>query len=192
MLEFCFSPSALYKGALGRFQVWKPETLGFHKSSPPLYMGKTRPIWQFVCACFLALGGHCLQMLCSPGFGTHAKTRNLPHVRAFPASIQELSGRHRGIASLVFSHHGSASQRISAARTRIARSFASHRIAISCLARIIAHIASLPASRDMGHSVQEHSPPKCLIFVANAKLPNRPGFAHLLVHPPPKNPLQDP
>ena len=47
-----------------------------------------------------------------------------------------MSGRHRGIASLVFSHRGSASQRISAARTRIARIFASHRIA-----RIAAHIA---------------------------------------------------
>ena len=60
-----------------------------------------------------------------------------------------LRGRHRGIASLVFSHRGSASERISAARTRIARIFASHRIAshriaISCLARIIAHIALLP------------------------------------------------
>ena len=42
-----------------------------------------------------------------------------------------LSRRHPGIASLVFSHRGSASQRISAARTRIARIFASHRIAIS-------------------------------------------------------------
>ena len=28
--------------------------------------------------CFLALGGHCLQMLCLPGFGTHANTQNLP------------------------------------------------------------------------------------------------------------------
>ena len=52
-------------------------------------------------------------MLCSPGFGTHANTQNLPHFRAFPASIQE------------------------------------------------------------------HSPPKCLFFMANAKLPNRPGFALL-------------
>ena len=67
---------------------------------------------------------------------------------------QGLSGRHRGIASLVSSHRGSASQRISAARTRIARIFASHRIAIPCLPRTAAHIASLPASRDMGHSGQ--------------------------------------
>ena len=63
--------------------------------------------------CFLALGGHCLQMLCLPGFGTHPNTQNLPHFRAFPASMQE------------------------------------------------------------------HSPPKCLFFMANAKLPNRPGFALL-------------
>ena len=54
-------------------------------------------------------------MLCLPGFGTHANTQNLPHFRAFPASIQE------------------------------------------------------------------HSPPKCLFFMANAKLSNRPGFALLLV-----------
>ena len=67
----------------------------------------------FFVLCFLALGGHCLQMLCLPGFGTHPNTQNLPHFRAFPASIQE------------------------------------------------------------------HSPPKCLFFVANAKLPNRPGFALL-------------
>ena len=63
--------------------------------------------------CFLALGGHCLQMLCLPGFGTHANAQNLPHFRAFPASIQE------------------------------------------------------------------RCPPKCLFFMANAKLPNRPVFALL-------------
>ena len=65
---------------------------------------------------FLALGGHCLQMLCLPGFGTHANTQNRPHFRAFPAIIQE------------------------------------------------------------------QYPPKCLFFMANAKLPNRPGFALLPVH----------
>ena len=70
----------------------------------------------FFVLCFLALGGHCLQMLCLPGFGTHANTQNLPHFRASPASIQE------------------------------------------------------------------HSPPKCLFFMANAKLPNRPGFALLPVN----------
>ena len=63
--------------------------------------------------CFLALGGHCLQILCLPGFGTHANTQHLPYFRAFPASIQE------------------------------------------------------------------HSPPKCLFFMAKAKQPNRPGFALL-------------
>ena len=74
-----------------------------------------------------------------------------------------LSGRHRGIASLVFSHRGSASQRISAARTRIARIFASHRIPSPspCLARVTTHIASLPASRDTGHSA--HSPLRSLL-----------------------------
>ena len=67
----------------------------------------------FFVLCFLALGGHCLQMLCLPGFGTHANTQSLPHFRDFPASIRE------------------------------------------------------------------HSPPKCRFFMANAKLPNRPGFALL-------------
>ena len=67
----------------------------------------------FFVLCFLALGGHCLQMLSLPGFWTHANTQNLPHFRALPASIQE------------------------------------------------------------------HSPPKCLFFMAKAKLPNRPGFALL-------------
>ena len=67
----------------------------------------------FFVLCFVALGGHCFQMLCLPGFGTHANTQNLPHFRAFPASIQE------------------------------------------------------------------HPPRKCLFFMANAKLPNRPGFALL-------------
>ena len=62
-------------------------------------------------------------------------------------SCQELSGRHCGIAPLVFSHRGSASQMISAARTRIARNFASHRIAFSVFSmhhhshRIAARIA---------------------------------------------------
>ena len=72
----------------------------------------------FFVLCFLALGGHCLQMLCLPGFGTHPNTQNLPHFRAFPASIHE------------------------------------------------------------------HSPPKCLFRMANAKLPNRPGFALLHWWPP--------
>ena len=67
----------------------------------------------FFVLCFLALGGDCLQMLCLPGFGTHANTQNLPHFRAFPASIRGLP------------------------------------------------------------------PPKYLFFMANAKLPNRPGFALL-------------
>ena len=57
----------------------------------------------------------------------------------------------------MFSHRGSASQRIFAAKTRIARFL--HRIAspFPCLARITAHIASLPASRDMGHSGHENN-----------------------------------
>ena len=33
----------------------------------------------FFVLCFLALGEHCLQMLCVPGFGTHANTQNPPH-----------------------------------------------------------------------------------------------------------------
>ena len=45
----------------------------------------------FFVLCFLALRGHCLQMLFLPGFGTHANTQNLPHFRAFTASIQERS-----------------------------------------------------------------------------------------------------
>ena len=59
----------------------------------------------------------------SRSFTTHTSTLSIgSHI---------LSGRHRGIASLVFLHRGTASQRISAARMRIARIFASHRIAIS-------------------------------------------------------------
>ena len=42
-----------------------------------------------------------------------------------------LNGRHRGIASPVFSYRGSASQMISGTRTHIAKIFASHRTAIS-------------------------------------------------------------
>ena len=75
--------------------------------------------------------------------------------------VPRLSGRHRGIASLVFSHRGNASQRFSAARMHIARIFAWHRIAMSCLACIVAHIASLPTSRNMGHSVPKAKQPKC-------------------------------
>ena len=33
------------------------------------------------------------------------------------------------------------------------QNFASHHIAFLCLAHVATHIASLPASRDMGHSV---------------------------------------
>ena len=65
--------------------------IGFCRN--PLYMGKSGTIWQFVCAFFLALGGHCLQMLCLPGFGTHANI-HLPHFCAFPASTQEHSPRN--------------------------------------------------------------------------------------------------
>ena len=95
-----------------------PKALYFHRipNPPPCTWVKPRRFGSFLVLCFLALGGHCLQMLCLPGFGTHANTQNLPHFRAFPASIQE------------------------------------------------------------------HSPPKCLFFMANAKLPNRPVFA--LLHPP--------
>ena len=81
-------------------------------------MGKPGRFGSFFVLCFLALGGHCLQMLCLPGFGTHANTQNLPHFHAFLASIQE------------------------------------------------------------------QCPLKCRFFIANAKLPNRPGFALLPVHPP--------
>ena len=57
-----------------------------------LHMGKKRDdLASFSVLCFLALGGHCLQMLCFPGFWTHANTQNLPHFRALPASIRELS-----------------------------------------------------------------------------------------------------
>ena len=57
-----------------------------------LHMGKNGTILIFFVLCFLALGGHCLQMLCLPGFGTHANTQNLPLFRAFPASIQAKKG----------------------------------------------------------------------------------------------------
>ena len=83
-----------------------------------MYMGKTGTIWQFVCALFPStwrtLSPDALfTRIRLPGFGTQANTQNLPHCRAFPASIQE------------------------------------------------------------------HSTPNCLFFMANAKLPNRPGFALL-------------
>ena len=38
---------------------------------------------------------------------------------------------------------------------------------------------NLPHFRAFPASIQEHSPPKCLFFMANAKLPNRPAFALL-------------
>ena len=37
-------------------------------------MRKNGTVWHFFVLCFLALGGHCLQMLCLLGFGTHANT----------------------------------------------------------------------------------------------------------------------
>ena len=40
----------------------------------------------------------------------------------------------------------------------------------------LTHFRAFPAS------IQEHSPPKCLFFMASAKLPNRPVFALLPVH----------
>ena len=58
---------------------------------PPCTWVKSGRLGSFFVLCFLALGGHCLQMLCLPGFGTHTNTQNLPHFRAFPASIWEHS-----------------------------------------------------------------------------------------------------
>ena len=46
-----------------------------------------------------------------------------------------------------------------------------------------ANTQNLPHSRASPASLQEHSPPKCLFFMANAKLPNRPVFALLPVGP---------
>ena len=98
-------------------------SLFYLKTCPPPPRGnpcawvKPGRFGSFFVLCFLALGGYCRQMLCLPGFGTHANTQNLPHFHAFPASIQE------------------------------------------------------------------QCPPKCLFFLANAKLPNRPGFALLPVTP---------
>ena len=59
--------------------------------SPPRTWVKPGRFGSFFVLCFLVLEAHCLQMLCLPGFGTHANTQNLPHFRAFPASIQEHS-----------------------------------------------------------------------------------------------------
>ena len=92
-------------------------TVQYSPEPPPCSWAKTGQFGIFFVLCFLALGGHCLQMLRLPEFGTRANTHNLPRFRAFPASIRELS------------------------------------------------------------------PPKCLFLMANARLPNRPGFA--LPQPPP-------
>ena len=45
-----------------------------------------------------------------------------------------------------------------------------------------ANTQNLPYFRAFPASMQERSPPKCLFFMANTKLPNRPGFALLRVH----------
>ena len=47
-----------------------------------------------------------------------------------------------------------------------------------------ANTQNLPHFRAFPAGTQEHSPPKCLFFMANAKLPNRPGFALLHGFPP--------
>ena len=39
-----------------------------------------------------------------------------------------------------------------------------------------ANTQNLPHFRAIPASIQEHSPPEMPIFMANAKLPNRPGF----------------
>ena len=103
----------------GRLDVKSPEL-----QRPPNLLNVSPCAWakpgrfgSFFELCFLALGGRCLRMLCYQDLGTHTNTQNLPHFRAFSASIQE------------------------------------------------------------------HSLPKCLFFMANAKLPNRPGFALLLFPP---------
>ena len=62
----------------------EPTVLGDSPSAHPFFQEEPPPCtWakpgrfgsQFV-LCFLALGGHCLQMLCLPGFGTHPNTQN--------------------------------------------------------------------------------------------------------------------
>ena len=58
----------------------------------PLYMGKTGTIWQFFRALFPSTWRDTVsRCFVLPGFGTHPNTQNLPHFRAFPASIQEHS-----------------------------------------------------------------------------------------------------
>ena len=54
----------------------KSQKIGCYRSSPWVKPGR---FGSFFVLCFLALGRHCLQMLCLPGFGTHANTQNLPH-----------------------------------------------------------------------------------------------------------------
>ena len=79
-----------------------------------------------VLKCFSTVSG------CSSSFSSLCLNyRAQRHPKGRDKNCRNLSGRHRGLASLVFSHRGGASQRISAARTRIARILASHRIAIS-------------------------------------------------------------
>ena len=72
------------KAAERILQLW-------HCEGPNCTWVKPGRFGRFFVLCFLALGGHCFQMLCLPGFGTRANTQNLPHFRAFTASIQEHS-----------------------------------------------------------------------------------------------------
>ena len=59
-----------------------------HPSKPhPCTWVKPGRFGSLLVLCFLALGGHCLQMLCLPGFGTHANTQNLPHFFMFSLPV---------------------------------------------------------------------------------------------------------
>ena len=142
--------------------------------------------------CFLALRGQCLQMLCLPGFGTHANIQNLPHFGcsffAYSWKLPAYSGAFLlAVDNFSFSTY---SWTFFACRwsffaysgkvllIRALRDCKQRSLTVSKKAPTVSKKAS-PHFRAFPASIQEHSPPKCLFFMANAKLPNRPGFALL-------------
>ena len=142
---------------------------------------KTGRFGLFFVLCFRALGGHCLQMLCLPGCGTHANTQNLPHVRAFPASIRELSPPKR----LFFSGVAPANQTKERVKTK-----SSYEFALFCefwcfslgkqapfTFRNLVPECPCEKFMNLGVSLVWFAGATPDFHGANARLPNHPGFA---------------